>query len=158
METDRVNELIKILKMKKHPEGGYYVEIYKSRMEVKADGKSRKAVSAIYFLLPKGEVSKPHRIAWDEIWHVYEGELELVWADEQVHRERLGKVREGVKAFACVPAGAWQAAKPLSDYALVGCTVSPGFEWNDFEIAEGKTLEELLRRFPEFEEFSSQGM
>jgi len=153
MEVDRVEELIKTLKMEKHPEGGYYAEIYKSRIMVKAGGKSRKAVSAIYFLLPKGEVSKPHRVAWDEIWHVYEGELELVWADKQIHHARLGKVRKGVRAFACVPAGAWQAARPLSDYALVGCTVSPGFEWEDFEMAEGETLKKLLQRFPEFEMF-----
>ncbi|NJE60666.1 cupin domain-containing protein [Thermococcus sp. 21S7] len=149
----RIEELIELLGMRRHPEGGYYAEVYRSPVEVAHSGKTRKAVSAIYFLLPRGEVSRPHRILSDELWHVYEGELELVWADEGFHRTRLGRVREGVKAFAVVPAGAWQAARPLSEYALAGCTVSPAFEWDEFELAEGEVLEGLLERFPEFKEF-----
>jgi len=149
----RADELINLLNMKKHPEGGWYAEVYRSPVKVLRDGRERSAVSAIYFLLLRGEVSRPHRVLSDEIWHVYEGELELIWADERIHRVRLGRVREGVKAFAVVPAGAWQAARPLSEHVLVGCTVSPAFEWDEFELAEGKTLEELLERFPEFGEF-----
>jgi len=154
---ERAKELIRILGMKEHPEGGWYSEVYRSPVEVLRNGKKRKAVSAIYFLLRRGEVSRPHRLLSEEIWHVYEGELELVWADEKVHRTRLGRVREGVGAFAVVPAGAWQAARPLSDYVLVGCTVSPAFEWEDFELAEGPTLEKLLEKFPDFKEFIQQG-
>ena len=149
----RVEELIRALGMEKHPEGGWYAEVYRSPVKVLRNGRERSAVSAIYFLLPRGEVSRPHRIQSDEIWHVYEGELELIWADEEPHRVRLGRVREGTGAFAVVPAGAWQAARPLSEHVLVGCTVSPAFEWDEFELAEGEVLEELLERFPEFREF-----
>ncbi len=118
--------------------------------------KIRKAVSAIYFPLPAGEVSKFHRVNWDEVWNVYEGEVELVWVDDgNLDREHLGKAGRGSKPFVIVPGGSWQAAWPVGDYALVGCTVAPGFEWEDFELlrdaeeGEKRRIMSVMERFPE---------
>ena len=147
----RVEVLIGELGMRRHPEGGYYSEVYRSATEVSAGGRRRRAVSVIYFLLPEGEFSRLHRVRWDEVWSIYEGELELLWVrDDELHRRHLGRVGKGVRPFAVVPGGSWQAARPLSGYALVSCAVAPGFEWEDFEmLRESVEKEEVLGRFPE---------
>ena len=125
----RAQELIRTLGLVPHPEGGYYKEVHRSAA---APGR-RPASTAIYFLLVAGQVSRWHRIDAEEVWHHYEGgPLELLWEDGQVVRAVLGPDRH----LAVVPAGAWQAARPLGEYALMGCTVAPGFEFQGFSLLD----------------------
>jgi predicted cupin superfamily sugar epimerase len=155
--TNRVAELIRMLGLTAHPEGGYYREIWRSESSVEpADGRgTRSALTSIYFLLPADAVSRWHRVRSDEIWHHYEGApLMLVLASpdgvRQV-RHRLGPLGPDQTPERIVPAGWWQAARSLGEYTLVGCTVGPGFEFADFEmLAPGNAAAGLLRmQFPE---------
>jgi predicted cupin superfamily sugar epimerase len=129
-------EVIEALGMVPHPEGGWYVETWRAP---EVDGE-RSAASAILYLLAAGQRSHWHRVDAAEIWQWSGGEtLELlVWRDDQetVTAVRLGgNVLGGEAPQAVVPAGAWQAARPLGDWALVGCIVAPGFRFEGFELA-----------------------
>jgi uncharacterized protein len=137
----RAAELIAALDLRPHPEGGFYRQIFKSAVQVRPmDGRGpRAALTTIYFLLPEGSVSRWHQVASDEVWHLYEGgPLELLELDatgETVLRHRLGLVGSGADAPVCtIGAGIWQAARPLGEYAFVGCTVGPGFDWADLRL------------------------
>jgi len=135
----RASELIHTLELAPHPEGGFYRETWRSPARVSADQwPSRSAVTTIYFLLAAGSFSAWHRVRSDEIWHWYEGDaLELLLAApdfSDVQRIELGAVRGAARPVATVPADWWQAARPLGSYALCGCTVAPGFEFEDFSF------------------------
>ena len=137
----RAAELIATLALRPHPEGGFYRELLRSTATVApADGRgARAALTTIYFLLPEGAVSRWHRVRSDEVWHLYEGgPLELLELDDAggaLRRHRLAAVGDGDGApVRTIPAGAWQAARPLAGYALVGCTVGPGFDFADFRL------------------------
>jgi predicted cupin superfamily sugar epimerase len=124
-EADR---LIEMLALKPHPEGGHFRETFR-------DGNEGRAYStAIYFLLKAGEVSRWHRVDAPEVWHFYRGApLELRIGKETY---MLGSdIDEAQVPQIVVPAGAWQAARSLGNYSLVGCTVAPGFEFEHFELA-----------------------
>ncbi|WP_375737433.1 cupin domain-containing protein [Pseudomonas boanensis] len=130
----RAASLIRELQLAPHPEGGYYRRVFQSAVQA-ANG--RACSSAILFLLPQGAVSRWHRVDADEIWHFYEGEpLELLIAEtpSTVRRELLGPVAEDCMPQRVVAAHAWQAARALGDYTLVGCTVAPGFEFAGFRL------------------------
>lgn len=140
MDTSgRVAELVRALALRSHPEGGHYAEVYRSAHRVRPTDRAveRSALTTIYFLLAAGERSRWHRVLGDEVWHFYEGDpLELLWTpsvDRAVERCRLGAT-DDTRRVAVVPAGAWQAARPLGAYALVGCTVGPGFDFADFAL------------------------
>lgn len=130
--TPRARELIRLLDLSPHPEGGFYREAYRAS----AGPGLRPAGTAIYFLLAAGQASRWHRVDADEAWHFYEGgPLELLWEDRELVRVTLGSVDgERARPLAVVPAGRWQAARPLGDYALVGCTVAPGFDFRGFAL------------------------
>jgi uncharacterized protein len=133
----RASELIRSLNLQPHPEGGFYREIWRSNISVSVQQRpSRSAMTTIYFLLAAGSFSAWHRVRADEVWHWYEGEpLELLLASPDFsirQRHRLGPVNAGTEPVMTVPADWWQAAQPLGDYALCGCTVAPGFEFEDF--------------------------
>jgi predicted cupin superfamily sugar epimerase len=137
----RAAELIETLKLRPHPEGGFYRETFRSAAEVSpADHRGRRAaLTTIYFLLAEGSSSRWHQVASDEVWHLYEGgPLELLELRDSGHdlvRHRLGPIGSGVEAPVCtIQAGMWQAARPLAAYALVGCTVGPGFDFADFRL------------------------
>jgi predicted cupin superfamily sugar epimerase len=137
----RAAELIAALDLQAHPEGGFYRQIFRSEVQVTPlDRRGRRAaLTTIYFLLPEGSFSRWHQVASDEVWHLYEGGplevLELSGSGESVVRHRLGPVGNGTDAPVCtIGAGIWQAARPLGDYAFVGCTVGPGFDWADFRL------------------------
>ena len=105
----------------------------------RADGTARDALTTIYFLLVAGTRSRWHRVESDEVWHHYEGDaLELLWVERDLttlHAVRLGTLGDGdARPVHTVPAGCWQAARPLGGYALVGCTVGPGFDFADFAM------------------------
>lgn len=130
--------------MQPHPEGGYYRETYKSTGTITE--LNRSYATAIYFLLLEDKFSAFHRIKSDEMWHFYAGDsLDVFVLNEQgdINQIRLGPDAEAGQTFqAVVPAGRWFAsrlAEPAS-YALVGCTVSPGFDFRDFEMADRARL------------------
>jgi len=123
--------LIAALKLAPHPEGGHYRETFR-------DGEGRGHSSAIHFLLKAGETSWWHRVDAAEVWHFYRGApLALSIAqDGVVETHVLGPgIEQGEAPQIVVPAGAWQMAKSLGDYTLVGCTVAPGFDFSGFELA-----------------------
>lgn len=133
----RAAKLIDQLQLEPHPEGGFYREIWRSPTRVTAaDRPERSALTTIYFLLAAGSFSAWHRVRSDEVWHWYEGgPLELLLASPDfstVQRRTLGVVAGNTQPVHTVPANWWQAARPLGDYALCGCTVAPGFEFEDF--------------------------
>jgi uncharacterized protein len=136
----RAAELIEQLGMQPHPEGGFYRELYRSSSRVQPDDARppRPALTTIYFLLPEGAHSRWHRVASDEVWHLYEGgPLELFQATPDGRAlERI--VLEPASATGgpvhVVPAGHWQAARSRAAYALTGCTVGPGFDFADFSF------------------------
>ena len=127
-------EVIRLLGLRPHPEGGHFRETFRDTAQGR-DG--RAASTAIYFLLAAGEVSRWHRIDAVEVWHWYAGApLLLSIADGRRRDVRLGSgLAGGERPQAIVPAGAWQQARSLGDWTLVGCTVAPGFEFSAFEMA-----------------------
>ena len=143
------------LQLKPHPEGGFYKESYRAAGSIKKEclpefNGDRSFSTAIYFLLEQGDFSAFHRIKSDEGWHFYEGGTLLVHMIEQNGNyscTRLGRnIQEGEKLQFVVPAGAWFASEPAPStfFALVGCTVAPGFDFEDFEMAK---KEDLLKQF-----------
>jgi uncharacterized protein len=136
----RAAELVRLLALLPHPEGGFYREVFRSPERVQpVDGRaSRSALTTIFFLLVEGQVSRWHAVASDEVWHLYEGgPLELLVAPPDVARvERtvLGPTGDAVLPTYTVAARCWQAARPLGAYVLVGCSVGPGFEFADFRM------------------------
>lgn len=138
--NDRAEQLARALELAPHPEGGRFRRVFTSEASVvrHAGGVSRPALSCIYYLLRRGEVSRWHRVAADEIWHWYEGgALTLYQVDPEFRectRRRLGPFGADAWPSVAVPAGWWQAACPERDYVLAGCTVAPGFDYADFEL------------------------
>jgi uncharacterized protein len=137
----RAAELIAALDLEPHPEGGFYRQIFRSEVQVTpADRRGlRAALTTIYFLLPVGSFSRWHQVASDEVWHLYEGGplelLELNASGQSVLHHRLGPVGNDTDGPVCIiGAGIWQAARSLGQYAFVGCTVGPGFDWADFRL------------------------
>lgn len=140
-------QLVQRLGLQPHPEGGFYRETYRSPLPVqRPDGAQRAASTAIYYLLCNGAHSAWHRIRADEIWHFYSGSSLLIHeiaAGGVLHTHRLG-AEPGAAFQAVVAAGHWFAAE-LADpktFALVGCTVAPGFEFNEFELADSAALQQ----------------
>ena len=128
-------QVIDQLGLAPHPEGGWFRETWR---DLPADG-GRGAGTAIYFLLGADERSHWHRVDAAEAWHHYAGApLELAIAEGSDHRVlRLGDdLAAGTEPQALVPARAWQAARPVGGWTLVGCTVSPAFDFSGFELAE----------------------
>lgn len=136
----RAAELIASLHLQPHPEGGFFRQTFRSSAVVQPqDGRgSRAALTTIYFLLTAGDVSVWHRVRSDEVWHYYEGAvLELFTANDSIDSigcHVLGAWDGARQPVHVVPAGQWQAARSTGDYTLVGCTVGPGFEFDDFQL------------------------
>lgn len=129
-------EVIRVLGLAPHPEGGHYVETFRDA----ATHEDRSASTAIYFLLRAGEVSRWHRVDAAEAWHWYAGApLELQMAAPEALRASttlLGSdLLSGERPQAVVAAGHWQRARSLGAWTLVGCTVAPGFTFAGFELA-----------------------
>jgi uncharacterized protein len=157
----RATRLIVSLGLVPHPEGGYFGEVYRSSARVQPDDErpDRSALTTIYFLLTRGDVSRWHRVASDEVWHFYEGDpLELFVVDaafSSVERHLLGPLDGESAPVHVVPANAWQAARTTGAYTLAGCTVAPGFEYADFSMLgdELRKLRTLEQRHPELRQF-----
>jgi predicted cupin superfamily sugar epimerase len=132
----RATTLIRSLGLRPHPEGGHYLEVFRSTQQVAGPDGPRSACTHILFLLAAGERSRWHRLAADELWHWYEGgPLELLTAGPTplgAQTRQLGALSDGARPSLDVPAGFWQAARPLGAFTLAGCTVAPGFDFRDF--------------------------
>ena len=125
---NQADRLIQLLGLRPHPEGGHFRETYREGNEGRAHS------TAIYFLLRAGEASRWHRVDAAEVWHFYRGAPLELKIGKQVHV--LGaNIDEAQVPQLVVPPGAWQAARSLGEYTLVGCTVAPGFEFSKFELA-----------------------
>ena len=131
----QANELIRRLKLKPHPEGGWFRETFRDPRTVRG----RSCSTAIYFLLKAGEASAWHRIDAVEVWHWYAGAplaLETGKSVAKPKRHILGNdLAKDQRPQIVVPAGHWQCARSLGAYTLVGCTVAPGFLFEKFELA-----------------------
>ena len=148
---------IKCLALKTHPEGGYYRETYRSAQRIPRRvlpggyRGARAASTAIYFLLKRGQVSRLHRIRSDELWHHYTGgslTIHCLHPTGGYTQVRLGlKLDRGEQPQIMIPAGTWFGATLVrgAPFALVGCTVAPGFEFDDFEMGRASVLR---REFP----------
>jgi predicted cupin superfamily sugar epimerase len=144
--------LVQFYQMLPHPEGGYYKENYRSTEMVDAAalpkrfGSDRNFSTAIYFLLEQGNFSAFHVIKSDEVWHFYAGGPLNIYVINQagaLSTTKLGNdIQNGEVFQAVVPAGCWFASAPAAetDFSFVGCTVAPGFDFYDFELADGLTL------------------
>jgi predicted cupin superfamily sugar epimerase len=148
-------EIVAHYQLLPHPEGGYYKETYRSGEWMSADalpkrftGK-RNFATAIYFLLEQGNFSAFHRIQSDETWHFYAGQLLNIYVIRQTGEFeiiQLGPdISKGQSFQATVPAGAWFASMSAAEtsFSFVGCTVAPGFDFMDFELARAAELIEL---------------
>ncbi|MGA9599760.1 MAG: cupin domain-containing protein [Methylocystis sp.] len=129
-------EVIRGLSLAPHPEGGFFRETFRDKTTANGE---RAASTAIYYLLPQGEISQWHRVDAAEIWHFYAGALlELSLSEDglEASRQRLGNdLSLGERPQLVAPAGWWQSARSLGAWTLVGCTVAPGFEFSRFELA-----------------------
>ncbi len=130
------DDIIATLNLQPHPEGGWFAETWRADA---APGE-RAAGTAIYFLLKAGERSHWHRVDAAEVWHHYAGaplllEIAETAAGPAVPHILGPDLAYGARPQALVPPGHWQAARSTGDYTLVGCTVSPGFEFSGFELA-----------------------
>ena len=149
--------LIDKYKLVPHPEGGYYAVVYESKQAVKSPvvNQDRKAVTHIYFLLLKGQVSIFHKVAHDEIWNFYEGDpIKIIkYNGSKIEEDIIGSGCSGYAAI--VEGGLYQAAESTGDYSLVGCTVAPGFEFEDFSFLrdEVETKEKFLKEFSGYLKF-----
>jgi uncharacterized protein len=154
--------LIKKLKLSPHnDEGGYFTETYRSPHQLPSPAlpdnyrHARSLATAIYYLLAAGTFSRMHRLPGDEIFHFYSGdpvEMLLLHPSGDGHVHLMGSdIERGRTPQLVVPAGTWQGARLLAggDYALMGTTMSPGFDYADFEAADGGRL---CRDYPEFSE------
>lgn len=165
MNNQNADYWINTLRLKKHPEGGYYREYYRSKVII--DQKSlpvdfrgsRSVATSIYFLLKGEDISHLHRIKSDEIWHFYQGSSATIHCIESSGTYTpllLGANVNNNESFQhVIPAGSWFGAEvnDKTGYALVGCTVSPGFDFEDFEIAHKK---KLLQDYPHLKTLINQ--
>ena len=155
---DKLQFYIEVLNLKPHPEGGFFSEIYKSEETVNSQclpgryNGSRSFSTSIYFLLKGNQISYLHKLKSDEIWHFYDGcAIKLYIIDEMGNLSTilLGKnLAEGEILQAVIKRNCWFCAEITNklSFSLVGCTVSPGFEFDDFEIGK---RDDLLTRFPQ---------
>jgi uncharacterized protein len=128
-------DIVRMLDLKPHPEGGYLRETFRDARNVGG----RSASTAAYFLLARGERAHWHRVDAAEVWHWHAGaplQLEIALAPGRIERVTLGgDISAGLRPQAVVPPHVWQAAQTLGDWTLLGCTVAPAFDFAGFELA-----------------------
>ena len=140
------------LNLVSHPEGGYFKDVYRSDESLKAASLpsrflgDRSFSTAIYFLLEKGQKSAFHRIKSDELWHFYDGDPVIIYIIDQkgsLSTLKLGlNFNKGYSPQIVIPANCWFAAETEGNFTLSGCTVAPGFNFDDFELAARNKLSE----------------
>lgn len=158
MNDKIANYWIEKLNLQEHPEGGYFIETYRSDESIKENNlpsrynSDRSFGTSIYFLLTTESVSNFHRLASDEIWHYHQGGsalIHMISPEGKLNSRRIGPDLEaGDSLQVVIPRESWFAAEVIKEsFILVGCTVSPGFEFEDFELAERSGL---LKTYPDF--------
>lgn len=150
---------IRALALEPHPEGGFFRESYRSpetlpQVALPTGYRGERSVStAIYYLLRRGDRSRLHRLRADELWHLYDGgplTLHVLHPAGHYEPRVLGReIHKGEALQQLVPMGAWFGAEATEDFALVGCTVAPGFAYEDFELG---AREALLAQYPQHRE------
>jgi len=158
---DRIERIIDKLNLMPHPEGGYFRETYRDALKLDKDSLGpeytgdRNCATCIYFLLTSDSFSAFHKIRQDEIWHFYQGapiRLHLISPQGEYSNVLIGSdMDQGQMPQFVVPKGFWFAGATVNDndYSLLGCTVSPGFDFDDFELGR---REELISSFPQHRE------
>lgn len=148
---------IEKLNLQKHPEGGAFSEIYRSDEEISGEalperfGAGRAFSTSIYFLLKGDEISSFHKIKSDELWHFYDGSSVTIYIIDEggnLSSKKLGSNLEKGEMFQItVPKNCWFGAEvnDKSSFSLMGCTVSPGFDFRDFELAKRKNMLEEFK-------------
>jgi len=159
--SNRTAQIISGLNLQPHPEGGFFRESYRSNGFIHPKGfdenyiGERNYATAIYFLLTCEVFSAFHRILQDEIWHFYDGSplaLHIISPEGEYSQTIIGKeIDRGEFPQFVVPGGSWFGATVIreNDFSLLGCTVSPGFDFRDFELA---SCTDLLQKFPQHAE------
>jgi len=158
-QAEAAADWIRRLDLQAHPEGGFYRESYRAGVCFEGaaeDGfpAGRHHSTAIYFLLEHGNFSAFHRIRSDELWHFYDGDgllIHVISPEGQYRCLQLGtNTAAGQLPQAVVPAGCWFASEVVErgSYALVGCTVAPGFDFKDFELG---SRSQLVSLFPQYQ-------
>jgi uncharacterized protein len=159
------NFYIENLKLEKHPEGGYFREVYRADESIARSALperflgNRSFSTAIYFLLDGQNISAFHKIKSDEIWHFYDGTAVVIYIlteDGKLEKRKLGlNINQGELPMIVVPKNAWFAAEVIDkkSFCFVGCTVAPGFDFVDFQLAGKK---ELLCQFPQHKKLISR--
>lgn len=150
----KAKQYIKQLDLKKHPEGGYFKEVYRSGEIILPEHlpnrykKFRNFSTSIYFLLEGKQFSSFHRLQSDELWHFYDGSTVLVYIIDDAGNLSVIKLGKGYQFQIIIEKQNWFAAEVENkkSFSLFGCTVSPGFEFEDFEPGKRKTL---IKDFPQ---------
>ena len=161
MKTSK--QWISKLNLQPHPEGGYYREVYRSNETISTTslnhryGSERVISTSIYFLLEKENFSAFHKIKSDELWHFYDGSsvnIIIISTDGVLQNLRLG-INDDELPQIVIPRGTWFAAYPIqkNSFSLIGCTVAPGFDFDDFELAK---REDLTESFPQHKNLIEQ--
>lgn len=157
----KAKEYVDKLQLKVHPEGGYFSEVYRSEELIKVNhlperyNSSRSFSTSIYFMLEENQFSSFHRLKSDELWHFYDGTaLTIIVINEKglLDTIRLGNDLNKSETFQTViKKNSWFAAELIdkNSFALIGCTVSPGFDFDDFELGNRN---DLVKEFPQYEE------
>ena len=149
---------VKKLDLLAHPEGGFFKETYRSEEAISAEAlparfKGKRSIStSIYYLIGEGDFSAFHKILSDEIWHFYAGQplqLLIIKSDGELQEITLGIGESQQTPQFTVKAGDWFAAKSTGEYTLCGCTVAPGFDFDDFEMGNAVKLK---NEFPQHAE------
>jgi predicted cupin superfamily sugar epimerase len=145
-------ELILKLELIPHPEGGYYKEMYRSEETMDTPQGNRNVCTSIYYLLENHDKSNFHRIKSDECWFFHQGDALEIFVLDNVTLKTItlgNDIMDGQLPQAVIPANQWFAVKVKNEsgFALVSCTVAPGFDFRDFELAERKNLVKEFGRF-----------
>jgi predicted cupin superfamily sugar epimerase len=152
MNSEKLKSILRLVPLS--VEGGYYAETYRSEDVVSASclapryNGPRAVATAIYYLLEAGSFSEMHRVASDEIFHFYVGdpvEMLQLWPDGSSRQTTIGTdIERGMRPQVVVPRRVWQGARlvPGGEFALLGCTVSPGFDFADYESGSRELLEQ----------------
>lgn len=162
--TFEIEEIIKKLTLKEHPEGGYYNEVFRSEEKISVDALpsryngDRNYLTVINFLITKEKSSYFHKVASDEQWYFHEGGtaiIHLVDENGVYFNKKLGSLStDGASLFFNVPKGYWFGVEVIEgDYALFSCSVAPGFEFEDFELAEP---EKFIDKYPKLKDVSNR--
>lgn len=151
----KIQEIIAKYQLQPHPEGGYFRELYRSEQVLNSpiNGKKRNTITHIYFLLAQGQISRFHKVLHDEIWNFYEGSpLKLIEFDGNRIQETIIGNQD---YFKVIKGGVFQAAESMGEYSLVGCSVAPGFDFNDFSFITGESslIKIFESNYPEFMRF-----